>query len=278
MNKTRTWIAGAIAAVLVIVIGGYMVGISPILGQISAASAQKTTIDQSNAVSQSKLASLKVQFASIGKLKKKLTSLRESVPEEDGASSFLDELTALSSSYGVTLTSLSLASATIYADPNAAAAATPAPAADGSTAAPTTTTTTSSGLILIPVNLSVSGSFDAVKGFIGAAQTGARLFFISSVSIGGSSDSATASVDGDVFSQQGTSDPVKKPASPTTSTATPTPTATATLTPTPNPTATTTTSGSTKTGGTSNPVPTTPPVQPTTPPSSDPTTDPDSTS
>jgi Tfp pilus assembly protein PilO len=260
MSNTRTWVAGAIALALVIVVGGYLVGISPILDQVSAANSQKTTIQTSNAVSQSQLASLKVQFAAIGKLKSKLTELRGSVPELEGASSFFDELTALSAQYGVTVTSLSLANATIYVDPTAAAAGTTAPP-DASTATSPTPTVSTPGLVLVPVDLSISGPFNNVRDFIGAAQTGTRLFFISSASISGDpSGTASASLSGDVFSLQGTSDPVKKAkvAPVPTATATPTPTMTATPTPTPTPTATTSKAGS-KTGTTAPP-----PAAPTT--------------
>jgi hypothetical protein len=185
------------------------------------------------------------------------------VPELEGASSFFDELTALSDEYGVTVTSLSLASASIYVDPAAASTTATAPAADTGTTASTPTGGTP-GLVLIPVLMTVTGPFDNVRDFIGAAQEGTRLFFVSGASIAVSGTDASASLTGDVFSLQGTSDPVKKakvaavPA--TTATATPTPT----LTPTPTPTATTT-----KAGTTTKTTP--PPVAPTTAPTPTPT-------
>jgi Tfp pilus assembly protein PilO len=276
MNKTRTWVAGAIALALAIVVGGYLVGISPVMDQIAAANAQKTTIQTQNAVSSANLASLKTQFAGIGKLKSKLTALRKSVPELAGASSFLDELTALSATYGVTVTSLTLADASIYVDPTAVAAV-PPPAADGSTPAATTTAPTPTapsvatpGLVLIPVALSVSGAFNNVRDFIGAVQTGSRLFFISSTSLSiDSTGTASATLTGDVFSLQGTSDAPKKSVTTPAPIATTTPTPTAT--PTPTPTATTTKAG-TKTVTTPPPAVTTP--APTESPVPDPTPSP----
>src|ERR1700722_11576641 len=113
MSKAQTWIAGAIALVLVIIVGGYMVGISPMLSQISQTNSQTATSQQANAASQAQLASLKVQFAHIGKLKTKLTALRGSVPELAGAPAFLNELLALSAQYGVTVTTLTLANASV---------------------------------------------------------------------------------------------------------------------------------------------------------------------
>jgi Tfp pilus assembly protein PilO len=265
MSKQRTWMIGTIAAMVAVLVGVYMLGISPILTQISTANSQTATITATNAASQAQLASLKTQFASIGKLKTKLNGLRGSIPEAEGTSTFFNELTALSAAYGVTVTSLTLADATIYVDPAAAASAaagtttqTPAPSATPATATVTTPVTTAAGLVLVPVNLSVTGAYAAVQGFIGAVQTGTRLVYVTAMTIDGLSDGSTsAQLTGDMFTLQGTSDVVTKPKLVPTPTATATPTAT----PTPTPTAT---KAAAKSGSSTAPTtaPTTPPVTP----------------
>lgn len=270
MSKAQTWIAGAIALVLVIIVGGYLVGISPMLTQISQTNSQTTTTQQANTASQAQLANLKLQYAHIGKLNSKLTALRQSVPELAGAPAFLNELLALSSQYGVSVTTLTLANATVYTDPNAAAAATPTTTDATSTDTPapttattpatTTPTTATSGLVLVPVLLTVTGPFENVRQFIGAVQKGTRLFFVSTASIAaGSTGGASAQLAGDIFSLQGVSDGAKttKLAPLPVSTATPTPT----MTPTPTPTNSTTTSSG-KTNTQPSTAPTTPPVTP----------------
>jgi Tfp pilus assembly protein PilO len=264
MSKQRTWIIGAVAAMAVVLIAAYMLGISPILSQISAANAQTATITTSNTESQAQLASLKTQFAGIGKLKASLNKLRGSIPESEGASTFFNELTALSATYSVTVTSLTLANATIYVDPAAAAAIatgtatqTPSPSPTTATTTPAPTTTTS-GLVLVPVTLSVSGTFDNVRAFVGAVQTGTRLFYITSASLSSAPDgTASASLNGDMFTLQGTSDVVTKPKL----VPTPTPTVTPTASPTPTPTAS---KAAAKTSPSTAPTtaPTTPPVTP----------------
>lgn len=282
MSTTRIWIFGMVAAMLVIVIAGWTLGISPILTQVTAANSQTATIQTSNTATQTQLASLRVQFAGIDKLRSKLAALRLSVPEAQAASDFITEVTDLAATEGVTVKSVSIANATLYVSPDAAAAV--APAAGTSTATPTATPapttpapatmpTPTGGLVLVPIVVSVSGSFDADKAFVGALQEGSRLIVMST--LGMSTDSGSggvmAVVNGDIFTQQGTSDVVSNVKAPT-STSTVTPTATATPTPTPTPTATkaatkTGTTGGTTTATGTNPAPTDTPTPTDTAPS-----------
>jgi Tfp pilus assembly protein PilO len=278
MSKQRTWILGAVAGIAVILIAAYTLGISPIVSQISAANAQTSTIVATNNASQAQLASLKVQYAGIGKLKTSLNTLRASIPETVGASGFFNELVALSAAFGVTVTNLTLADATVYAAPAATSATstattstdssteTPAPSTSTTTTPTATPTVAGAGLVIVPVTLSVSGPFESVRAFVGAVQTGSRLLFVSSVSISTGSDGSTgADITGDLFTLQGTSDVVTKQK--LTPTATPTSTATPTPTPTPLTTTSSTKSKSSGSGGTSGGTSTTPvaPVAPSTP-------------
>jgi Tfp pilus assembly protein PilO len=258
-------------------IAGWELGISPTLTNISAANAQTTTIENTNAASRAQLANLQLQFKGISKFKKSLNKLRESIPENEGASDFLNEISALCGSTGVTLSSITLASATLYVDPTAVAAppaaadttTTPAPSAAPTTPA-VTTPTVGNGLVLIPVVILVTGPFDAVRDFVDAAQQGTRLLYSASADISISSDgSTTATITGDIFALQGTSD-----ASPKQKLA-PIPTSTGTPTATPTPTNTTTTSSS-KSGSNTSPS-TAPSTTPSPAPSTDPPADPGTT-
>lgn len=274
MSKTRMWGIGAVVLVLIMLIAGWELGISPTLTAITAANTQSTTIQSTNAASQAKLANLAVQFKGLNKFKKSLNKLRESIPENEGASGFLNEIAELCGSSGVTLASLSLASATVYVDPSVAAPAasadattTPAPSAPATTPATTTPTPSAgSGLVLIPVTFVVKGSLDAVRDFVDAAQHGARLLYSSQVDFSTGTDGVTnATITGDIFALKGTSDaaPVKKV--PTLPNSTPTPTAT----PTPTPTATTSSQRAPLPPATQPPV-----TSPTTDPIPDPTATP----
>jgi hypothetical protein len=267
MSKTRVWVLGVVAAMLVVVIGGWVLGISPIFTQITEADAQTTSIQSANAYSQAQLASLKTQFAGISKLRTNLDALRLSVPEEQAASSFLDEVNALSGKAGTVVQSVTISDATLYTAPPVAGAtgtdattSTPAPSASPATTVPTTPIVTASGLVLIPVIVTVKGTLAQDQSFFGALQTGSRLFVSSNlvISTDASSGTVTSAVTGDIFTLQGSSDPSPSGSSTPTddSTATPTPTATPTATPTPTSTASSVTK-TPKTGvPTSTPTPT----------------------
>jgi Tfp pilus assembly protein PilO len=268
MSKARIWTIGTVALVLVLLIAGWELGISPMLTSVSAAQAQAATIQQSNAAGQAQLASLEVQYKGISKLKKALNKLRLSIPEDESASVFLNELATLCSENGVTLSSITLANATLYTAPAAAATTTPAtdasssdtpaPTTSAATTSPTTTTTGANGLVLIPVVIVVKGGFDAARDFADAAQQGSRLLYASQIEYSTNTDGTTVTITGNIFAMQGTSDsiPVKVKTLPN-STATPTPT----LTPTPTPTSSATTSSS-KSGSNTSPstAPTTAPA------------------
>lgn len=273
MSQARVWVLGVVAAMLVVVIGGWTLGISPIFTQITEADAQTTTIQSSNATSQAQLATLKSQFAGISGLRNTLDALRLSIPEQQAASTFLNEVNSLSSNAGTLLVSVQISDALLYTSTSTdatgaagATTATPAPTATPTTTVPTTPIVTSSGLVLIPVVVTVKGSLAQAQSFFGALQTGSRLFVSSNlvISTDPSSGSVTAAITGDVFTLQGSSDPstggTTTPTDNSTSTPTPTATPTATPTPTSTPSAKSTSkptgTGNTGTTGGSTPKPT----------------------
>jgi Tfp pilus assembly protein PilO len=269
MSKTRIWTIGAVALVLVLLIAGWELGVSPTLTSITAANSQTATIQTGNAASQAQLANLQVQFKGISKLKKALAKLRESIPEDEGASAFLNEMATMCSTSGVSLTTITLAAATVYDAPTSATAPaatgtdatsteTPAPAAAATTTpAATTPAASASGLVMIPVTISVTGAFDAVRDFVDLAQNGTRLLYASQVDYSSGTDgTVSATITGSIFALQGTSDTPTQKVS-TLPDSTPTPTATPTPTPTPT---STTTSTTTKSG--SNAAPVAPPAAP----------------
>jgi Tfp pilus assembly protein PilO len=251
MNTNRLWVFGAVIAMFAIAVGGWFVGISPVVAEAAAADQQFASVTQSNSASQAKLVQLKQQYANIDPLQKSLDSLRQSIPEGADASGFLQELDNLSVAEGVTITTVTISSATVYQASGAGSAAssaaatgttstaTPTPAPSPTTAPATPTSTPSGQFVQIPVLIVVTGSFDAVRNFLGALQTGTRLYFATSVQIGqSSSGNASGSFTGDIFTLQGTSDAPKSTTPTGTSTPTPTPTPLPTGTATPTPTGT----------------------------------------
>jgi Tfp pilus assembly protein PilO len=250
MNTDRLWVVAAVVGMVVVALAGWFVGISPIVAQAAAADESAASTTAANQASESRLAVLKTQYAGIGKLQKTLDSLRESIPEGANASVFQQEINGLCAEYGVTLSSVTVNSATIYQAVTPAVAPTTGTSTSTPTPTPTTSTTPAAtpapstaqtnGLVLVPVVVAVIGSFDDVKAFIGALQSGPRLYLATGVQISDNDGIYTGTLSGDVFTVAGTSTPTKSsiPTPVPTPTPTPTPTSTATPTATPTPTQT----------------------------------------
>jgi Tfp pilus assembly protein PilO len=233
---------------LVIAVAGWSLGISPILDQTSAANAQVSTINATNASSFATLASLKSQFADIATQRAGLDALRESIPEDADTATFLQELGTLTARHNVTLVTVTVDAATVYQAPvavvppvaNAGASSTPTPSSTPTTATTTPTTpatpAATSGFVLVPVSITVKGAFNNVRDFIGAVQGGSRLYFAATAGLNTdpTTGGVTGTLTGDIFTLQGTSDAVKAPAK-AASTPAPTDTAKPTDTSTPTP-------------------------------------------
>jgi Tfp pilus assembly protein PilO len=250
MNRDRLWSIGAIAGMTVVVLLGWFVGVSPLIAQASAANDQANSLNQVNTASVAKLAMLKQQSNNLSTLQRDLGTLRESIPTGADIPGFLTEINALCAKYNVSLQSVTVNDASIYQAP--AAPVVPTTSADGSTATPTPapSPTTPAGtvapvapasnvgaLVLVPVVISVTGTFTNVMAFTGGIQTGGRLYLANEVaaSPGGSGGSQfVGTLTGFVYSLQGTSGELPAEAKPV-PTVEPTPTDTSTPVPTETP-------------------------------------------
>lgn len=206
MDKNRLWTIGLGAAIAIVALVGWFLGISPIVEQTSAANIQKQSLALTNDSSQARVAALKKQFENIGTLETQRDELSKSIPTGASIASFLREVNALTTANGVTLGNAAVSGAQSYEPPAAAAATTstdtaaasaspsPSPSASAQTtdaAAATPAPATGSGLILVPITITVTGKYDNVLAFIGGIQAGERLYLVKTVSI-----RASTAVDG----------------------------------------------------------------------------------
>jgi Tfp pilus assembly protein PilO len=175
------WVIGAVLTIVLIIGGGWIVGIQPQMSAIADANQKRATVQSQNAMSQALLVKLKKDYEGIDKLKQQLNSLRVAVPSSAEISTFVTELNTLASSRQIIVKSISVSDAKPYS---------PSIATSGS--APSATATnpkiTSANFILIPVQLSVSGPYAKVLDFVHQVQIGPRLFFVSMLSSSGTTD------------------------------------------------------------------------------------------
>lgn len=211
MTRNRLNMVIALAAMVVVAVAGFFVGVQPQLAQAAADHEQQTSVDAQNRTKAAEVDRLREQAKSLPKLRSELERLTRSVPGSASMSSFYASVNSVAQSTGVTVSSITTEDAVPYSSPAAATtgtgatdAATPAATASPSatpdpsaTAAPGASATgapsiSASDFSAIPVSVSVDGSFDQALDFVGGMQSGGRLFLINAIS----STAAQESTDG----------------------------------------------------------------------------------
>lgn len=206
MTKLRIWMLGSAIVALLVVAGGWFLGISPLLTAASAGKTETENVEATNAVQAAALAKLKQQYTGIDALKVDLAELRESVPADADIAGFLRELSAIATASGVTVETFTASDALPYAAP-APEVVEEAPAADatipeGATAtgetaetAPVAATTSAAGVpaapvaldaanfISIPLGISVTGDSAQSLEFVSRLQSSERLYLLTDLSI-----------------------------------------------------------------------------------------------
>ena len=114
MDKNRLWLIGSVLVMAIVVGLGWFLGIAPQLASVAAADAQRAGVEQVNVQHEATLAQLKKDYANLGALNGQLASLSESVPSDTAMPAFVDEINAIASSTGVTVTGFAVADAKPY--------------------------------------------------------------------------------------------------------------------------------------------------------------------
>jgi Tfp pilus assembly protein PilO len=197
MEKNRIFLIGAVLAMAVIVLFGFLIGVQPQLAAAAAAQENAAAARAKNAASANVLAGLKRDYATLDVLKQQRDALRKAIPASTDMSSFIAEIHVLQVDHGVALTAFNVTDGQAYLPAKAATPAT-APAA---TAVPASSAgVTSKNFTLMPIQLTVSGQNAKVLNFVHGLQTGTRLMLVTTLSISpvaaGSSSEVSASIGG----------------------------------------------------------------------------------
>jgi Tfp pilus assembly protein PilO len=215
MSKNRLNMLIAVLAMVVVAAAGFFLGVQPQLAQAASNRAQQTTVEATNSTTAKELARLRERAKSLPEMQSELTGLEASVPSSASMSRFYSEIDGIASTSGVTVSAITTSDAIAYAPPastatdtatdaaSPAATASPEPTASATASAaptaPDVTTNpaiTGSNFSVIPVSVSVDGSFEQALSFASGTRDGARLFLIDSISSStsdGSADAAAAS-------------------------------------------------------------------------------------
>ena len=204
---------GAALAIGVVVVLGWMLGISPKLSEARAARTDLVAAEAQNTVFEAQLATLKEQYKSIDSLRSELADLRQAVPNGPDMPDFVGHLDDIAEANGVTLASITVSDAQPYvpmvAAPAAEAQPAPgAPADDTATAAPVDAAATAAtaeaaavpapvvnplvtaeNFVAVPISLSIEGTYDDVVKFVQGLQQGQRLVMVTAFNTSAVADS-----------------------------------------------------------------------------------------
>lgn len=202
MSRNRLGLLLAVLSMAVVAVGGFFLAVQPQLSQTAAARSQTETVDRTNDASRTELARLQAQAADLPKMRRELSTLSASVPDEARISEFIRELNAVAAASGTQVTSFTASDAVAYSPavstgatgaqatstPTSAATAEPSASATAAVpqapAAPSVVTNAAINgrdFSVIPVTVSVDGSFDQALAFVKGVQGGQRLFLIDSI-------------------------------------------------------------------------------------------------
>tara|TARA_R110002020_G_scaffold152794_7_gene331263 strand:- start:45547 stop:46227 length:681 start_codon:yes stop_codon:yes gene_type:complete len=207
------WTLIGAAAVILILIAGYAVGVAPALATASSADEEISAVELQNQIKLNELNDLKKLAENSDKLFADLGALRTSIPSTHESSVFAQQVSALAVANGVTFVDIAYINATAALSPVVAAPAAPAADVEGAPAATTTepaapaeesgvtSVPSVAGLVAMDVTISASGTYEALNAFIESVQSNTRSFSVStaSVQIGSEAGTYELSLNGSVY-------------------------------------------------------------------------------
>jgi Tfp pilus assembly protein PilO len=225
-NRTSRWSIGTALLCVILLAAFYFLLISPRRASASDIREQAAQANSQAALLQTKIAQLKVDFASLPTRKKELAAIARHLPPNADIPALIRDLQGLAAQSGVSLDSVTPGGASVLSTGSGGAAAGAAGTAGAAAGAPAAAPGAGT-LITVPMTVAVTGEYYEASLFLKDLQTQLSRSFL----ITGFSAAPAAAL---TIATTGT-------ATSTTAASTPTGTSTATATPTPTATSTATT-------------------------------------
>jgi len=186
--KASGWVAGTAIVAVMMLIASWFLLISPKLSVTQEDRAETETVQQHNIVLSDQLAILKKQFAELETTRSDLAALRKQIPTSAQLTDYMRTLSGLATKHSVIITSLMPGGAIPFVAAPGVAAVAPKPtpkatAAAGAPADPTAAKPAAAGgvpgLAVIPVSITVVGTYPNIRGFLSDVQSKTdRLFLV----------------------------------------------------------------------------------------------------
>lgn len=204
MNTNRITIIGGSVLIVVILVVGYLIGISPQLAEADVSLSQQQVVDADNVAQQAAADLLKAKFANIGPLRADYAALQTEIPMSLNSPDLVDQVKALADGAGVVILAIKIGQPQAMVPPAAptkpapttpANSATPAASAASVTPAAAAAAALTGRLYFSTVEITLGGSSVSVFNFVNALQEGKRLFMSNKVVVtsGGTTPGGTIS-------------------------------------------------------------------------------------
>jgi len=177
-TRTLMLLGGVLIAAILAM--GWFFGVDPQLKAISSSDSQRVEVEQRNQIEQIALTRLEEQFANLPALTAELATLRQSVPASARIEALSRQIFELLQQTGTSLSTFTAGDAAPLSE-----------SADESTVIPAGVS--AERFATVDVSMSISGSRDAVIGFIEGLQTGERLVLLTDVSLSTGEDGVVSS-------------------------------------------------------------------------------------
>jgi Tfp pilus assembly protein PilO len=170
VKNNRIWQIGTAIVIVVVVALGWVLGISPKVAEISKSDADTRSVESQNAIHLQELEALKKLAANKESLLAELMALETSIPGGLDIQNLLIQLNGMASANSTTIRNITTTSPFLYVqDPEASVV--PAVTADAN------------NFVLVPISITVTGSYQALLNFTDGLQTGKRLILVNGLTI-----------------------------------------------------------------------------------------------
>lgn len=205
MTRTRKWTLGTALAIVLLLLAGWFLLISPKRSEAAELTAQAEAQEQANVVLRGKIDVLKSQAADLPAQEAELAAMRQQLPADPALPGLVRSLSSIAAKSGVVLVAIEPQTPVAVEDPTAAPAAAAtaegqaaAPAADA--AAPAAAPAADLGLKMIPMTLQVTGSYFDIEQFFNKIEDLTRSMLVSGFTIQNddTAESATSDLKGEI--------------------------------------------------------------------------------
>ncbi|MBD8661138.1 hypothetical protein IFT72_13195 [Frigoribacterium sp. CFBP 8754] len=211
MDRNRLMMFAAMGTAVVVLALGFLLGVQPQLSAATASREQITTVTTQNEQIRAAIAQLQADNDALPALRSELGTLQTAIPSSASLSTFISEVSRLSDETSTTVVDITTTEAEAYAPvaataPADAAASTDATAesTDAATAAPAAEPVaptapdlvsdpaiTAANFSVVPVSITVEGSYSDALDFVAALQGGSRLFALETFGSSGSEEAGS---------------------------------------------------------------------------------------